>query len=97
MTHYCTFLHEFSPITFVLFLLEFLFCYFSADMVARTSGNTHLDGDDGQPDTPIQQQIGSPSIQMIVADAAGNGGRAERGGGGRQRWWKICLPRMCCR
>jgi hypothetical protein len=76
-----------------LFLLEFLFCYFSAGMVARAGGDSNLNGYDGQPDALIQQQIISPSIQMIVADAAGNGGRAKMGG--QQRWWKICPPRMC--
>ncbi len=49
-------------------------------MAARASVDSNLDGDDGQPDALIQQQIVSPSIQMIVADAAGNGGRAETGG-----------------
>ncbi len=53
---------------------------FLAGMAARASGNSNLDGDYGQPDAPIQQQIVSPSIQMIVADAAGNGGRVETGG-----------------
>jgi hypothetical protein len=46
-----------------------------------TLGN--LKGDDGQPNAPIQQGIASPSIQMIVANAAGRGGRVETGG--RQR------------
>ncbi len=50
-------------------------------MATRASGDSNLDGDDGQPDAPIQQRIVSPSIPMIVADAAGNGGRVERGGG----------------
>jgi hypothetical protein len=44
------------------------------------TGDNNLNGDDGQPYAPIQQQIVSPSIQMIVADAAGIGGRAETGG-----------------
>ncbi len=61
-------------------LLEFLSCYFSAGMVARASGNSNLDGDDGQPDAPIQQRIVSPSIPMIMADAAGTGGKAVTGG-----------------
>ncbi len=39
--------------------------------------------DDSQPDAPIQQQIGSPSIPMIVANAAGNGWIVETGGGSR--------------
>jgi hypothetical protein len=76
MMHYCIFLHKFSPIPFDLFLLEFLFCYFSAGMAARASNNSNLDGDDGQPDALIQQQIVTPSIQMIVANAAGTGDRA---------------------
>ncbi len=64
-------------------LLEFLSCYFTAGMAARASSDSNLDGDDGQPDAPIQQQIVSPSIQMIVVNAAGNRGRAEMGGGNR--------------
>jgi hypothetical protein len=74
------FLHKFSPIPFVLFLLEFLFCYFTAGMVAKASEDSNLDGDDGQPNAPIQQRIVSPFIQMIVADVAGKGGRAETRG-----------------
>jgi hypothetical protein len=85
MMHYLLFLHEFSPIPFLLFLLEFLFCYFSAGMAARASKDSNLDGNDGQPDAPIQQQIVSPSIQMIMADAAGNKGRAECRDGGRDK------------
>ncbi len=49
-------------------------------MAARASNNSNLDGDDGQPNVPIQQQIVPRSIQMIVANAAGNIGRAETGG-----------------
>jgi hypothetical protein len=79
MMHCHIFLHKFSPIPFVLFLLEFLFCYFSAGMAARASNNNNLDGDDGQPNAPIQQRIVSPSTEMIVPDAAGKGGRADTG------------------
>ena len=50
-------------------------------MVVRASNDSDLDGDDGQPNAPIQQQKVSPSIQMIVANAAGKGGRVETGGG----------------
>jgi hypothetical protein len=67
-----------NPLCFVL--LQFSSCYFSAGIVARVSGDSNLNGDDGQPDAPIQQQIVSPSIPMIVADAAGNWGRVETGG-----------------
>jgi hypothetical protein len=80
MMHYCTFLHEFLPIPLRFLKLELLFCYFSLGMAARASGDSNHDGDDGQPDAPIQQQIGFPSIQMIMADAAGNGGRVATGG-----------------
>jgi hypothetical protein len=81
MMRYCIFLYEYSPIPVVLFLFEFLFCYFSAGMVARASKDSNLNGDDGQANAPIQQQIVSLSIQMIVANAAGKGGRAKTGGG----------------
>jgi hypothetical protein len=39
--------------------------------------------DDSQPDAPIQQRIGSLSFPMIVANAAGNRGIVETGGGDR--------------
>jgi len=74
--HYFVFLYECSPIPFVLFLLEFLFCYFSAGMATRACNDSNLDGDVSQPNASIQQRIVSPSIQMIVANAAGTGGRA---------------------
>jgi hypothetical protein len=52
-------------------------------MVARVSDDSNLDGDDGQLNAPIQQQIFLPSIQMIMVNAAGKGGREEMGGGGK--------------
>ncbi len=62
---------------------------FLAGMAARGSDNSNLNNDDGQPNAPIQQQIISPSIQIIVANAAGRKGRAETGG--EQGWEKVEL------
>jgi hypothetical protein len=49
-------------------------------MAARASNDSNLDDDNGQSDALIQQRIVSSSIQMIVANAAGKGGRAATGG-----------------